>query len=190
MIETEIEKIGKKIDLFFKILLGLKIKPIGCLYNRKYIDNYIDELTLVYDLSVEKDVIDNYPTQEEIQSWEIRLIGELSKLKQDYGEGNFLTKEQDAIKLRIRFLGNKLDQMSKLSKNKEKFDDKNIELYKTDLFIDLQKKLGITEEYDNYNYRKVIREKDNIKKNIQDLIEELSKFFSVETISRSVLEGD
>ena len=173
MIENDIEKIGKKIDLFFKIILGLKVKPVGYLYNRKYINNYIDELVPVYDLSAKKDVIDNYPTQEEIQCWEKELNNDYIKLKQDYTGGNFLAKEQDRIKLRIKYLENKLDQMSKLSKNKEKFDNKNTELYKIDLFKDLQMKIGIIEEYDNYNYRKIIREKDNLKKNIQNLIEEL-----------------
>jgi len=176
MIENDVEKIGKKVDLFFKILLGLKIKPVGHLYNRKYIDNYIDELISVYNLSAEKDVIDNYPTQEEIQIWKRKLNNELIKLKQDYGEGNFLAKEQDMIKLRIKYLENKFDQMSKLPKNKEKFDDKNTELYKIDLFKDLQVKLRITEEYDNYNYRKIIREKDDLKKDIQGLIEELHNY--------------
>lgn len=176
MIENDVERTEKKVDLLFKVLLGLKVKHIGYLYNRKYIENYMDDLIPIYDLFVKKDIIENYPTQEEIQKWERKLHNEHIKLKQDYGEGNFLAKEQDTIKLRMRYLENKLDQMSKLSKNKEKFENKNIELYNINLFKDLQTKLGITREYDRYSYRKIIREKDNLKKTIQNLVKELDTF--------------
>lgn len=164
MIENDIERIEKKIDLFFKILLNLKIKPIGHLYNRKYIDNYIDELVCVYDLAAEKDIINDYPTQDEIQKWKNSLNTELDGLKQDYENGNLLVKEQTVAKILIKDLGYKLGQISKLSENKKKFEDKNTETYKINLFRDLQVKLGIIEEYDNYGYRKLVREKDNLKK--------------------------
>lgn len=53
MIENDIERIERKVDLFLKILLGLKIRRIGHLYNRKYIGDYIEELVVVYNLSAE-----------------------------------------------------------------------------------------------------------------------------------------
>jgi len=176
MSEKDIERTEKKVDLFLKILLGLNIPRIGHPYNRKYIDNHIDELTPVYNLFAERDVIENYPTQEKIENWENKLKHELDKLKQDYEHGNFLAKEQDTIRMRIKDLGNKLEYLTKLSKNKENFEAKNTELYRINLFMDLQEKLGITEKYDSHSYRKLIRKKDDLKKNIQDLIEDLTKF--------------
>lgn len=141
MIENDIERIERKVDLFLKILLGLKIRRIGHLYNRKYIGDYIEELVVVYNLSAERDIIDNYPTQKELQNWKTNLNYELIKLKQDYEIGNFLAKEQDMIKIKVKDLGNKLEQISKLSENKRKFEDKNTEIYKIDLFRDLQMNL-------------------------------------------------
>jgi len=87
MIENDIERIERKVDLFLKILLGLKIRRIGHLYNRKYIGDYIEELVVVYNLSAERDIIDNYPTQKELQNWKTNLNYELIKLKQDYEIG-------------------------------------------------------------------------------------------------------
>ena len=180
MIENDIERIEKKVDLFFKILLGLKVDIVGYnhnLYSRKYIDDYIVDLIPVYGLDAEKDTIENYPTQETIQDWEKKLNDKLVRLKQDYGQGNFLAKEKDAIKTKIKYLGNKLDRLLELSNTKLKFEIKNIEVHSINLFRDLEKKLGITEEYDSYGFRKLIREKDVLRTSIKDLIEEISIFF-------------
>jgi len=166
----------KKVNLFFKILLSLNVPRIGHPYNRKYIDGYIDELIPVYNLFAEKDVIDNYPSQEKIENWKRKINNELIKLKQDYSSGTILIKEQDSTKARIKVLENKLSYLLNLSGNKKIFEKKNTELYRINLFKDLQKKLGITEEYDTYGLRRLNRRKDELKKNIQKSLEELYEF--------------
>ena len=78
--------------------------------------------------------------------------------------------------IRIKLLKEKSEDLSKLSENKQKFEDKSEELFKIDLFIDLQEKLNIKETYGIYNHKKLvklIKEKKILKKNIQDLIEGL-----------------
>lgn len=175
MTEKDIERTEKKVDLFFKILLSLKFKHIH-LFHRKFMDGFINELIPVYNLYAEKEVISNFPTQEKIQNWENKLNYELDRSKQDYLNGNFLANEQDIIKMRIKDLGIKLESLSKLSENKEVFDEKSVELHRIGLFMDLQKKLGITEEYDSFGYRKLVKEKDNLKKDIEVLIKELHIF--------------
>ena len=180
MIEDDVKRVERKVDLFFKVVLGLKMHIAGHdhnLYSRKYIDKHIADLIPVYDLSSEKDTIENYPTQETIQTWERKLNTELVRLKTDYKQGNFLAKEKDEIKTNIKNLGNKLDRLLELSNNKLKFESKSIEIHKINLFRDLEKKLGITKEYDSYGFRKLIREKDTLKTSIRDLIEDLSSFF-------------
>lgn len=166
MIENDVERIEKKVDLIFKILLDLKVVDTG----------YIEDLIPVYDLIAKKDTIENYPTQDEIQDWENKLNDELNRLNQDYKQGNFLSKEKDKIKQRRKYLEEELIRLLKLSNNKLKFDNKSIETYKINLFKDLEDKLGVTGEYDKYSYRKLIREKDNLKTNIQGLIKELHDF--------------
>lgn len=174
MIENDLERTEKKVDLFFKIFLGLHISYTDP-SNRKYMNTYIDELKEVYDLSAKKDIIESYPTPDKIKSWKHRLNSKLEELKRNYKDGNFLSYEKNIVKLGIKDLENKFERLLELSKNKEKFENKNTQIHTYNLFNDLQKKLGIPID-DGYVYRMLVNKKDDLRNKIQSLIEELHDF--------------
>lgn len=146
MSEEDIKRFEKKVDLLYKILLELRIPDFGAPYDQSYINTFMDELIPLFGLSAEKEEIKGLFTQEDISKRGMELQNELKKLKKIYENGDFLAKEEETIKNKIEDLTNKLKELSEISALYNKVRDKNKEIYENGLFIDLQRKVGVSEK--------------------------------------------
>lgn len=152
MTEENIKRIEKKVDLVFKILLELDVDYVGHPYDQKYINKFMDELIPLFGLSATQIDIDQTSFQiETLQELESKLKTELSRLEKIYESGDFLAKDKDKIRNKIKEITRYLRDWhtggidredSILSLREGVISDYN-DIIKTSLFLDLKKKLGL-----------------------------------------------
>ena len=179
----KLEKIEKKVDLLYKILLELYVDYVGHPYDQKYINNFMDELIPLFGLSAEEIEIEILPTQKEINELKSRLETELSRLKKVYESGNFLAKDGDKIKDKIANITNYLQEWDVcvdewILAPKEDIISRSEDICKISLFVDLKKKLGLGVgntyiSYDKDGAFDLIERRDTLKKNTKDFIEKI-----------------
>ena len=145
MKEEDIKRIEKKVDLLYKILLELNISDVGHPYDQTYINKFMDELVLLFGLSVKKGKIKpEDPTPEELIEATNDYKNELEQLEKDYEEGDYLAKEKNGITTKISDLKEKIKGLPNILHSREKIVGIYQEIYEIDLFWDLRKKLGLT----------------------------------------------
>ena len=194
MSEEDIKRIEEKVDLLYKILLELEVDDIVP-YNEEYINNFMDELIPLFGLSAEEVEIEKLPTPKEINELKSRLETELSRLEKIRDSRDFLTKDEVKIYDKIEDIEDYLEcwnndwdssgVVAGMFKIKEDIMYKNTQIYKRNLFIALNKKLGIDiedayiswEEDYNGELEKInlIEKRDTLKNELKDFIEKIRK---------------
>ena len=181
-------------DLLYKILLALYIDDVGHPYSQEYINNFMDELVPLFELSGIEADIDLPSTQKEtMEELKNKLETELSRLKKVFESGNFLAKDEKTIKNKISDISSYLEDwdlawdesgvVEGIFKTKEEILNKNKQIYERSLFADLKKKLGLgvgdvyfSWEEDYSGERKwinLVEKRDTLKKDLKDFIEKL-----------------
>lgn len=189
LIVKNINRIEKKVDLLYKILLELYIGDVGHPYNQEYINNFMDELIPLFGLSaVEVDLDIPSIQKETMQELKNKLETELSRLKKIYESGNFLAKEENTIKDKISDITSYLETwdwdkdesgvVEGLIWWKEDIINKSKRVYEESLFLDLRKKLGVSYSYrpsylSSPSINDLIEEINIEKKNFKDFIEKI-----------------
>ena len=175
MSEKNIERIEKKVDLLYKILLELNVDYVGHPYDQEYINRFMSELVPLFGLSgVETDI--EITQKETIKELENNLKTELSRLKKIYESGDFLAKDEDKIKNKMGDITSYLQEWDVvvdewILAGKEDLINKSKDLYKKGLFLDLKKKLGLLDKSSMING--LIREVNDSKKSLNNTIEKI-----------------
>lgn len=146
MNDKDLERIEKKIDLLFKILLDLNVDEIGYPYDFRYLGRYGEEIRLLYNLDIEKERHKvKFPNKEEIK--DIRT--KLEKLQKRYEEGDYLAKEKQKVEDQIAQLQKELQKLENFVKNRKKIEEAlnrvNYEVCEVKTYIELRKKVGLSE---------------------------------------------
>lgn len=164
MSQEDIERIEKKVNLLYQILLTLEVDSgsDGNLNKEESFSVFMEELIPLFNLSAEKEMIE-FPSEEETEKEKKELESTLEKLEKDYENGNFLAKEENKIKKKIEDLTDKLEELSKISEFRKEVDDKNKELYEIILYQDLRRAVGLGD------YRKLMSFSFYFPKNLIDL---------------------
>ena len=167
MSEEDIKRIEKKVDLLFKILLELNIYEVGYPYKQEYINNFIDELIPLFELSAEKEKIKTkIPTQEEIKGLANDYIKELEQLEKKYEKGDYLAKEENEITTKIGDLKKHINDLPKILHSCVRIEEIHQQIYEIHLFWDLRKKLRLNKEQ-GYESLTI----SNLKNELKDLLE-------------------
>ncbi|MFW9867552.1 MAG: hypothetical protein ACFFEN_15765 [Candidatus Thorarchaeota archaeon] len=140
----DLERIEKKIDLLFKILLELYVEDIGHPYDFKYLSKFSDEIAILYDLNMKKETHKiQFPNKGELEDKEI----ELEKIQKEYKEGNYLAKDKENIEEQITQLKEEMKKLKKFSQNREKIEEAitivNQRVYNIGIYLKLREKLGL-----------------------------------------------
>ena len=145
MSEEDIKRIEKKVDLLYKILLELNIDDVGYPFNQRYINNFIDELILLFGLSKEK-IETKFPTQEDIKRVENDIKSHLEQLEKKYEKGDYLAEEEHKIITDISDLKRYIEKLPISPQSRERIEDIYQQIYEIYLFWELRKKLGLIKE--------------------------------------------
>ena len=155
MNEESIKRIEKKIDMLYKIVLGIggievdnPISDIDCL----------EELVPLFNLSINtslfvkmekllKLVVAEVERHEEVEK-------KLDELKNDYKTGNFLEKEKDKMWQKVRNQEKKYKALIKLGEYTEGLVYEAKITRKGLLFLNLKEKLGISLSENDIEYKK------------------------------------
>ena len=187
MSEENIERIEKKVDLLYRILLELYIDEVGHPYS-----NFMDELVPLFELSgIEVDIDISFIQKETMQELKNKLEAELSRLEKIYESGNFLAKKKSTIMNKRWDISkclrawdgwhNEYGVVKSIYGAKEYIINESKSVYEESLFQDLRKKLGVS-----YSYRspylsfptinaliKKIKNLNIKKKNLKERIEKI-----------------
>ncbi|MFX0029721.1 MAG: hypothetical protein ACFE8B_10965 [Candidatus Hermodarchaeota archaeon] len=147
MNDKDLERIEKKIDLLFKILLELNVEHIGYPYDFKYLSNHGEEIRAFYSLDIEKERHRiQFPSKKEVDETQTKL----EKLQKKYTDGDYLAKEKQEIEDQIKSLEEKLEEFEKFNKNRKIIEEAlikvNNELFKIETYLALRRELGLSEK--------------------------------------------
>ena len=185
---VKIKRIEKKVDLLYEIILSLDVDDYHYLNTKEIINLVMDDLIPLFSLSAEKEEIGKIPTKEETKEWESKLKTELSRLKKIYESGDFLAKDEDKIKKKIGKITSYLQRWNKMIGriyyDYKMIEKRNKQIYEKTLFLDLKRKLGwdVKNSYIFYELESVdgfsktinlVEDRDILKKNLKDLVEEI-----------------
>ena len=181
MTEEDIKRIEGKVDLLYKILLELSADEYGNFNTHKVINNFMDELIPLFELSATKINIDQTSFQiETLQELESKLKTELSRLEKIYESGDFLAKDKDKIRSKIGdityylrdWYSNRVERKDSILSLREWVISDYNDIIKTNLFLDLKKKLGLPCE--SSIIKELIKGLNSIKKEFKALFKKLS----------------
>ncbi len=147
MDDHDLLRVEGKIDLLFKILLDLNVDHIGYPYDFKYLSNYEKEIRTLYNLDI-KEIEHNikFPSKKDVEEAQTKL----QTLQKNFKEGNYLAKEKKQVEKEIGELEDKLCRFEDFEKNRKAIEEAlkkvNTELYYIKTYMELRKKLGLTEK--------------------------------------------
>lgn len=142
MNEETLNRIEKKVDLLYKIVLHLGGTVGDSYYEEDFFDRFMNQLIPLFNVTTEKEII-KIPNAEELQREETKIGEELNRLKKDYENGNYIAKEENILKRKIENLTDDLEALSGISECREDLEKLNQEVYELRLFHDLKRKVGL-----------------------------------------------
>lgn len=156
MSEKDMNRIERKVDLIFKILLNKYVDYIGHPYDFEYLEQFKDEIISLFDLPIsEPDKLENlikFPSQEDIKKKENELNNEIELFK----KGEYLAKDRYDLVKKLYEIKDQVDEMIILDKNREKIKKKyeeGLELLKpTCFYLELREKLNLS-KFSTYEIR-------------------------------------
>lgn len=185
MSEKDVKRVEDKVNLLYKILLELEVDTIGHPYSRDYILNFMDELIPLFNISVKKEIIKDLPDYKVMGKNLQKITDENLKLKKDLEDGNYLAKDEEKSKRKIKNLTDRIEIYQKIFNVRKNIKDSNTNIYNIRLFEELKNKLRIEEIEEIYDdgygiHRKSdlensLKERDDLQKNLNYLRMRLKK---------------
>ncbi len=151
----DIKRIEKKVDLLYRILLSLNIPEVEGPYDQSYMSDFMTELIPLFNLTgdsgIERSIIKEIISLEELDEWDRETKEKLAKLEKTYKAKEYMAKDEGEIISKIRSLSKLLSGLTEIRDARNKFiyklekelkDDKGDERM-IKLFFELQSKVGL-----------------------------------------------